>query len=321
MPDEEKNANGTVHVEDNGIAARIPRAGAAKRWIFTINFAGSDGAGQRDLAHDELATAAERFHNEGRIVYLIAGREVGANGTHHIQGYMELAKRERLAGVKRYLSPRAHCQVARGTPMENRTYCSKDGVYFEVGVLSTYQNGQGSRTDLVKLKEDIDSGKKMTEIADEHFSAWLRMEKGIRSYVGLKLPDRDWMTEMYIYWGDTGTGKTWKAHEENKETSLYVAFDNNMVWFDGYEGQEAVLFDDFDRLPDRGITYILRLIDRYSMRVPIKGGSVKWLPRRVYFTSNTSWEEWGGMGSISDSHKAAFKRRITKVIHFTDLHQ
>jgi hypothetical protein len=62
-------------------------------------------------------------------------------------------------------------------------------------------------------------------------------------------------------------------------------------WFDGYEGQKLVLFDDFDK-GQISFRLLLRLLDRYPMQVPIKGGFVEWCPRVIYITSNLGPARW-----------------------------
>ena len=54
-----------------------------------------------------------------------------------------------------------------------------------------------------------------------------------------------------------------------------------MDWFDGYDGQDTAIFDDF-RASGNRFSYILRLIDRYPMDVPVKGGFVYWNPGTLY---------------------------------------
>lgn len=82
-------------------------------------------------------------------------------------------------------------------------------------------------------------------------------------------------------------------------------------WFDGYNGQEIVLFDDY-----RGeypIQLFLKLTDRYAMSVKVKGGFTNWCPRKIYITSNTCPSTW--YKDADTRTLDAFWRRLNAV-HF-----
>lgn len=93
---------------------------------------------------------------------------------------------------------------------------------------------------------------------------------------------------------------------------LYVPMPPNCEggaqWFDGYEGQEAVLFDDYSG--EMPWTLLLRLLDRYPLRVPTKGGSVTWAAKRIYLTSNVPYQAWHPGKLIT-----ALERRLHRVVY------
>lgn len=60
----------------------------------------------------------------GKTKYII-GKEVGENGTPHLQGYIYNKSAIRLETLKK-ICPRGHFEKARGTANDNYTYCSKD---------------------------------------------------------------------------------------------------------------------------------------------------------------------------------------------------
>jgi len=112
-----------------------------------------------------------------------------------------------------------------------------------------------------------------------------------------------------ILWGPTGTGKTRSVYDFHDHDSVYKHDGGD--WFDGYQGQEVVLFDDFSG-SDFKLTYLLKLCDRYPMRVPVKGDFVHFRPKVIYFTSNVDPDEWY-KNAISE-HRAAFFRRVSEII-------
>ena len=104
-----------------------------KRWVFTIvNYDNEDEEIIQRWAQDQCK-------------YLIYGREVApTTGTPHLQGYMHLHEqmyrrtiirlihREGVTSVLNFLQP------AKGSLIENRKYCSKEGNFCEHGELPAY---------------------------------------------------------------------------------------------------------------------------------------------------------------------------------------
>lgn len=154
----------------------------------------------------------------------------------------------------------------------------------------------------------------MKEISDENFREFIKYQKGIIQYKFLNQEPRTWETECIVYWGKSGSGKTRKVYDENEVSTVYAHPGGQ--WFDGYDSEEVVLFDDFGGHEFK-LTYLLKLMDRYPMKVPIKGAFVQWVPRKIYFTSNLHPKEW--YPNILDEHKNALLRRIKLIIHFDSL--
>jgi len=178
--------------------------------------------------------------------------------------------------------------------------------FFDGGSIS---KGQGSRSDLQEIKELIALGATEEKLAAEHFSQWVYHRKAFAAYRSLLQIKRSWVTKVYVLVGKPGTGKSRVCHSASDD--LWVATDCTGRWFDGYQGQKDVLFDDFDGT-DAQLGTFLKLCDRYAMDVPVKGGFVNWKPERIFFTSNVQVETWWA-GASSDQF-GAFKRRVTKLI-------
>lgn len=93
---------------------------------------------------------------------------------------------------------------------------------------------------------------------------------------------------------------------------LYQVFDVRTPWFDGYDGQKAVLFDEMGP----GVMHwnmLKRLLDRYPMQVPVKGGSVHWNPEVIILTSNCWLELWyQDAKGMNPMDYAALERRVHK---------
>lgn len=270
----------------------------AKNWVFTLN-----NFTEEDQVH------LQNFGDNELIRYLVFGRESGERGTPHLQGYISWRDRRSLDYCRNAISPRAHFEVMRGTPAQASVYCKKEGDFEEFGELP---GGRGSRSDLQSALVAVKSGISRVDLIEQHSLAYARAGRMLSEYQLLNAPGRDWETFVSVYWGETGIGKTRKAFEEAARPYIHPGGS----WFDGYDGHSDVIFDDFGGSEFK-ITYLLKLLDRYQMRVPIKGGFVQWVPRKIWITSNYSPDAW--FPNAKDEHVRALKRRFSKVVRFRRL--
>ena len=116
----------------------------ARNWCFTLN----------NPTIDETQIA-EALQEAGSLVYAIYQLEQGENGTVHFQGYVMFQDQEYLQPTLKNCLPTAHWEVAKGTPMQNKIYCSKPETRLtppcELGIFP--ETSQGRRTDLEGLKK------------------------------------------------------------------------------------------------------------------------------------------------------------------------
>lgn len=214
------------------------------------------------------------------VTYLCFQEEVAPQTlTPHLQGYIRFKKPVRLAWLKRNVLVRAHWEKAKGNDAQNKEYCAKAGGvnFFEFGTPSF----QGKRNDIHVVTDMVARGVSIDEIAHEHPAAFVRYHKGIERLAATYIGKRDWKTEVYWFYGPTGTGKSRRAQWLAPEA--YRKMGGNK-WWDGYTGQEDVIIDDFraDLCP---FHELLRLLDRYPHRVEYKGGSVSFVAKRVIITA------------------------------------
>ena len=89
----------------------------SKRWCFTLN----------NYTNEELLYISS-IVPEYCEVYII-GKEVGENGTPHLQGYIEFITKKRPLSVFNKIA-RIHWEKARASKHDNFIYCSKDAKIF-----------------------------------------------------------------------------------------------------------------------------------------------------------------------------------------------
>lgn len=240
------------------------------------------------------------------ISYGIWGKEMGELGTPHLQGFLRFKHCKSMQQVKTIMdSTTVHLERQRGTLSQAIEYCKKDNDFQEIG---TPPKGQGKRSDLDGVKEMLDQGASELEIADSHFGSWVRYRKSFKAYKQLKVGGaRLQAPEVKVIWGPTGTGKTKKVHEALGTLWTWPGGQ----WYDGFQGQDNALFDDYEgEIPFR---QMLRLCDRYPFQVPVKGSFVWWTPKTIWFTSNKPVEDWYPLEDISP-----LLRRINTIEHLTE---
>jgi len=183
-----------------------------RSWIFTWNNPTNDIYPQK---WDEVAS------------YVAWQKEVGDNGTPHLQGVIQLRYPKALGGMKK-LHKSFHWEPMNGTieqashyarkPHENCEceHCEKARTLPNNGRLAgPWEIGemvsQGKRNDLLALKHAIEEGKTELQIAEseETFNVWARHFKALERYKRLRtVNQRTWPTKTLVFWGPPGLGKT-----------------------------------------------------------------------------------------------------------------
>lgn len=113
----------------------------------------------------------------------------------------------------------------------------------------------------------------------------------------------------YVYWGPTGTGKSKRAWEESG-LGAYGKDPRSKFWC-GYQGQENVVIDEFRGGIDAA--HLLRWLDRYPVRVEIKGSSRPLCAKTFWITSNLQPSAW--FPELDSLTVDALLRRLT-IIEF-----
>jgi len=150
---------------------------------------------------------------------------------------------------------------------------------------------------------------------DNHFATMAKYHKFASYYLDSKRQKRMEAPLVYVWTGPSGTGKT-KAAYDLAESSKYQIWSYlGKGWFDGYEGQEIALFDEFDG-SDLSFDLWKKICDRYPIRVPIKGSSVNWAPKIIIFTSNIPPKEWFQKDRVGLDWWTQITRRCTEIKEF-----
>lgn len=266
-----------------------------KGWCFTYN---NYGPGT-----DPPSAPADIFNRlEGHHVFVVLGKEVcPSTGTRHLQGYVLFSDRKRFKTVKSLIGAGAHIEPAKGSPLQNYNYCSKEGDVETRGTLP-----KGKHTALSVVCEELKAGVPLRTIAVNEPEVFVRNHNGLQKLVEILAEStmRNWKTHVTVLVGPTGTGKSRWAFDVCSKSAPY--YKPRGEWWNGYTTQSHVIIDDFyGWLP---FDELFRITDRYPHRVPIKGGYSQFLARKIIITSNRPVENW--YPNISPDLLDALKRRI-----------
>lgn len=265
----------------------------SRAWCFTIN----NYSDKDDVNIDQL---------KSKVKYMIYGKEIGELGTPHYQGYIYLKHQKTFTAMKKLLEG-AHLEVAKSTPINNINYCKKEGDYIEFGEPPQ----QGKRTDIDKVKEVIDThpNRPMTVLmqTDVNFQCVRLAEK----YLLYTEKQRQWKPKVMWFFGKTGTGKTREAYNQSEDP--YICTDD-AKWWDGYDGHEDVIIDDF-RADFCKFHVLLRILDRYPYRVQVKGGFRQLLAKQIIITSAYPPLE---VYRRTEEDQDQLLRRIDKILEFQE---
>jgi len=153
------------------------------------------------------------------------------------------------------------------------------------------------------------------ELSESHpleFVKFHRAAEVLRGGLGVPRQEK---TTVHWYHGSTGTGKSRQAFEENE--GAYWKDMSNGQWWDGYEQQECVVFDDM-RKDTFKFHELLRLFDRYPLRIQVKGGYREFNSKKIIVTSCTTPDDM--YATRCDEDMQQLLRRVEVIKHFSYLH-
>lgn len=221
---------------------------------FTIN----------NYTPEDVQSVRTALTRDDRVQYLIFGREVGEQGTPHLQGYIQLKTRILSNTICKLLGNRARLDVSRGSDEDNYVYCSKDEQFEEFGErLPKSRSLKRKREEAYEaIRDDMASGASISDIAMKYPAEFIRHHAGILAmakvintapcirYFGpfseqlhsrINLANHDWKTSVLVL-GPTGLGKT-QFILNQFENPLLVSNTEELKGFRRLE-HDAIIFDD-----------------------------------------------------------------------------
>lgn len=141
-------------------------------YVFTLN-------NYSEAQEQEYRSCVGRFG----IKYILFGKEVGEQGTPHLQGYLQV-NHDKTSRLNAGLPCKKHVR-ALGNYQQNYDYCTKQENFFEAGEADKTLEGkkQGKRNDLEEIQKEIKEGKSMEEICETHFETVAKYPRFIKEQV------------------------------------------------------------------------------------------------------------------------------------------
>lgn len=274
----------------------------ARGWVFTLN----------NFTPQHEATLARL-----QCQYIVYGREVGASGTPHLQGYVFYTNKKSRSQVARDI-PNAYIDMRKGTHEQARAYSIKDGMYEERGerpldmAERQKKGGEATSTKWKDIVTNSASGN-IAWVADNHPKEYALYKPRLESlYAPINTPlDGDLLHEWWV--GTSGSGKSkalWDLYPAHFAKSINK-------WWDGYRHEDVVAIEEWS--PDNTMTAqaLKRWADRYPFTGEIKGGTMQRLrPKKIIVLSNYTMDQCFPRAE----DLAPLKRRF-KVIEFPHMLQ
>jgi len=196
------------------------RMAQGRNWCFTLN-----------NYTDEDTERLDSLVDDGSLLYLIYGKEIGESGTPHLQGFVYTKTRLRLTQVKQIIGSNPHLEIARNVNASIQ-YCKKDGNWVEFG---SRTNDQGRRNDLEDFKTSVKNGVlSLKQIREKHSETYAKYTRFCLEYIddhypAVSLPIhelRPWQVDLkrrleepadrrkifFIVDEIGNSGKSWFAH-------------------------------------------------------------------------------------------------------------
>lgn len=216
--------------------------------------------------------------------YLVFGREVGEQGTKHLQGYIYFCNAKTLSAAIKAFPRRAHIEIAIADATKNFEYCSKDGDFEEHGErpLTDQQKGEQEKQRYQNAWDKAKAGNIEDIDPDIRVRLYGTLKKIRADY--LPIPKAQDKMDFHWYVGPAGCGKTRMARTHNP---VHYLKDPNTKWWDGYVDQPCVIIEDYDKKCDPMLQQMLkRWADHWPFAAETKGGHRNIRPPKIIITSN-----------------------------------
>lgn len=279
----------------------------------------------------DILPTPELFLSKNReLKYMVYQQEKApTTGKLHFQCYFEFVKRTRKTTLQKQF-PHCYWSKRMGSAKQAIDYCTKLETRVQPPVIwgesvgncveippdcGIHCTSADKRKRPSELQIVVDKMLRLNmtplDVARYHPGIFVRHSQGIQKLAVTLQPKRETKTTVIVYYGIPESGKTrraWElAKEYYREEEIY-SYDKISVssqeWWENYSNQKCVIIDEY------GGSILcwerfLKLLDRYPVYVPFKGGSASFVAELVIITSNYPPSSW-----YPNNDFRALRRRI-----------
>ena len=293
----------------------MPRSKAYRKFQLTFN-----NPQEHEYDHESIRHILQDISG---IVYWCMCDEEGS--TYHTHLYVAFENAKEFSMIQRRFYG-VHIEAAKGTHRENRDYIRKEGKWrdsekSETNKPETFEESCELPVESeprVKQTEAIfamvEDGASNAEILRECPSAMLHLqhiEQARQTLLEEKYCREFRKLEVTYIWGPPGVGKTRSIMEKYGYENV-CRVTNYAHPFDGYHGQDVILFDEFrSSLP---FSDMLNYLDGYPLPLPCRYADRIACYTKVYIVSNIPLEkQYPNIQMEEPESFGALKRRITSI--------
>ena len=300
----------------------MPRKPSSRKFQLTINNPTDHG-----FTHDRIRAYLSESPS---LLYWCMCDEVGEQGTPHTHVYVVFRNSVMFETLhKRFYG--AHIEQANGSNQENRDYVRKEGKWLEdakheTNLADTFEewgelppDRSHKESQSERIMQMVRDGKSNAEILAEIPTAFNKLPhiEQARQALMHDKHKNTWRSLNVTYlWGDTGAGKTRSVMDTYGYSEVYQVTNYDHP-FDGYMGQEVIIFEEFRsslRIDD-----MLKYLDGYPLMLPCRYADKVACYTKVFIISNISLEQQYPNVQVDNPETwAAFRRRIHSVQHMAN---
>ena len=216
---------------------------AAKRWCFTLN----------NYTESDLKRIKESL-TEDEVTYAVVGKETGKQGTKHLQGFVNFKRKVRLNQVNMFVTGRAHLEKAKGSDIQNKNYCTKEGdIILNVGTATnTTEKGGGNSMKIARVTaQKMAEGSTIEETAndDEMWISYVKHSKVSKKQTEIKTKAKEEMSSIRF--------KQWQSRLINKLNE--TPHQREVMWY-------------YDPIGHTGKTYISKYLTLFQGSIRLENG-------------------------------------------------